>query len=106
VNLRVPLLLETGRRTHALTLSQLALQTLNRLGLRERQTRFKRLGSRKLLPRGRQVPFARKDLSSNVVRLSTLGMVLEHLIDHRMGLIKMARLHSLVDLMRCGIRLS
>jgi hypothetical protein len=99
-------LLETGRRTHALTLSQLALQMLNRLRLRERQARSKRLGSRKLLPRGREVPLARKDLSSDVVRLSALGMVLEHLVDHRVGLIEMTRLQSLVDLVRRGIRLS
>jgi hypothetical protein len=105
VNLRAPLL-EAGRRTHALALRELPLQTLNRLRLCERQTRSKRLGGRKLLPSAREISLARIDLSSDVVRLSTLRMMLEHLVDHRVSLIEMTGLYSLVDLVRRGIGLS
>jgi len=66
--------LVTGRHAHALALRKLALQLLNRRGGDEWQAGLNRLCSRKLLPRGTQVPLAGIDLSRIGGRPSLCGL--------------------------------
>ena len=96
-------MLVTGRHAHALALRKLALQLLNRRGGYEWQAGLDRLCSRKLLPRGTQVPHAGIHFGRDVVRLCALRMILEHLDNHRMRLVEMTRAQSLVDLVRLWI---